>query len=553
MTESVRSMAAQTGVGPARTYESFDSALAENFFTNEQAGLPVYLDMDDESFRAAAASLQLAPEAFTEGMIESVRSLLYLGDTGYRVFHPFDFRLGRWRIKLRAAQRAGADLPPPPIVALLATFTAAAETMGDSKSTHIHDSAYYPRLLNLLKVPEQHASRFKESFRQSTEAYWDALRIWLEAIDGNRGLPSAYALNLRYVGLPISQALIRETERRQLKNMFSDMALPAGMGISQTDMETSLGQWISTTPSPASASLRQLWANADSRSRIVEIAIVEFEAWDGYGREASSGHSRSFVGRAPRCSLAISERRALFGSTVDVAFVVPASAVTSGRVTLATSEGPVELAVAGIGNALCGASATSAHLDPQSILSGVLTIVADRDVTFQRYPRNVVPLVRDAFANAYIETERILVGDPSVILVRDEGDLPAQVSRILEEVARPGYRMRDAAAGAPIGWILFSDVQVLKAPSVQLVSNQQLDALVPRLSTQMTLTGGLRLPGRIARWSALSRCPPRNEIRRDHKASVLVDVALVMQVVLPVRPSLMLNRSDRLQRVCRFP
>ncbi|QHO70120.1 hypothetical protein BHD05_11185 [Marisediminicola antarctica] len=158
--------------------------------------------------------------------------------------------------------------------------------------------------------------------------------------------------------------------------------------------------------------------------------------------------------------------------------------------------------------------------------------------------------MKDAFANAYIETERILVGDPSAILVRDDGILPPLVTRILTEVARPGYRQRDAAAGVPDGWILFSEVQILKAPSPNLVSNQQLDVLVPRLSTQMALTGGLRLPGRIARWSAVDQpqlavasdearqlrvtCTPRDiegdeaieiELATPQHAPFLVDIA----------------------------
>lgn len=487
------------------TYKKFDDALAQHFFTVEQAGVPVYLDMDDDALEAAATSLGLTPVDFTTAMIVATRACLNIGGRGSAIFAKFDQQLTSWRMEYRQALKKGHLLPPPPVTALLATFTVAAESMGDSKTTNINDTAYYARLFKLLDVPDSEANRFKSSFRNSSEGYWDALRMWLEELDGNQGLPSAYALHNRYVGLPISQALIRETERRQLKSMFSDMALPAGMGISQTDMETSLGQWIAATPSPASAWMRQLWANPDSRGRIVEIAIVEFDAWDGYGRDMASGTSRSFIRRAPRCSVAISERHGIFGSSIDIAFVVPASAATSGQVTVTTASGPVPIVVAGLGTSLVGATASSANLDSQSILSGVLTVVADHKTTFQRFPRNVVPLVKDAFANAFVETERVVVGDPAAVLVRDEGSLVSQVAQILAEVARPGHTHGTAPAGLPDGWVLFTDVQVLKTPSPRLIVNPQLDSLVPRLSTQMTLAGGLRLPGRIARWSALDQ------------------------------------------------
>lgn len=505
MNDTSIEVAPRPATGSWAEYLRFEEALTTHFFTEEQAGLPVYLDMDSSAFQAAAASTELEPGDFTEKMVGAVRVLLRLGGSGHRVFHSFDERLKLWRRQFRDAQAEGSLLPAPPVVALLATFTAAAETMGDSKSTHIHDTAYYARLFNLLKVGAEDEGRFKESFRRSTEAYWDALRTWLEALDGNRGLPSAYSLNQRYVGLPISQALIRETERRQLKNMFADMLLPAGMGISQTDMEISLGQWISATPSPASASMRQLWANPDSRARIVEIAIAEFDAWDGFGRGDTEAGPRSFAHRAPRCSLAVSERHGLFGSTFDIAFVLPRSAVHSPHVELQTVDGLVDIDVTSIGIALCGASAASAHLDAQSLLSGILSVTADRDLNFQRFPRNVVPLVKDAFANVYVETERIVVGEASAVLVRDEGNLLSLVVQILAETARPGWTEHDASDGVPSGWVLITNLHILKTPAVTLVVNPQLDALVPRLSTQMTLSGGLRLPGRVARWSALDQ------------------------------------------------
>lgn len=505
-------------------YLRIDAALTRSFFTPQQAGIPVYLDMDDDAFDSAARSTDLSRGELRTELVAAVRSSLILSSSGKKVFGVFDWKLKGWKRMFRAASLKGAPLPPPPVTALLALFTLAAERMGAREFAEVHDNAYYPHLIRLLEIPEGDVQRFIASFRASSEGYWDALRAWLEGLDGNLGLPSAYALSHRFIGLPISQALIRDTERRQLKKMFADMALPFGTGISQQDMEISLGQWIAMIPSPASSSLRQLWMKSEARSRIVDIAIGEFDAWDGAGFLPNMNGSTHRHSSAARCLIALAERMEGFTPKTDLAFVVPASAVTDGTVSVETSDGPVEVAVTSIGSRYSGTSSTAAGLDPGSLLSNVLTVHASGQHDYVRFPRRVVPLVRDAFANVYIETERILVGENTAVLVKDVPAIVEKVKVILADTARPGFEVKTEANGAPAGWVLFSNLQVLSAPHDFELSSD-LESLVPRLSTQMTLSGGLRLPGRIARWSALDQ--PELTVSSDQAR--LLGVTCVLQ------------------------
>ena len=522
-TDFVGAEASRTATGWDH-YLRIDNALSCSFFTAQQAGLPVYLDMDDEAFDKAATSVNVSREELRTQLVAAVRSSLSLDSSRKKVFEVFDWKLSLWKRAYRTASRGGEPLPPPPVTGLLAVFTLAAERMGAREFAEDHDNAYYPHLTRLLEIPEHDISRFIASFRASSEGYWDALRAWLEGVDGNYGLPSAYALSHRFIGLPISQALIRDTERRQLKKMFGDMALPHGTGISQQDMEISLGQWISLIPSPASSSLRQLWMKPEARSRIVDIAIGEFDAWDGAVFASTTTGAAQPLRAAAGCLLAIAERTENFVSKTDLAFVLPASAVAGNTVSVETSDGPVDLAVTPIGSRYSGTTATSAGLDSASLLSNVLTVRAGDRHKYVRFPRRVVPFVRDAFANVYIETERILIGENTAVLVQDVPSLVDKVRLILADTARPGFDVKTEADGAPLGWVLFSNLQILASPQESLLS-PDVESLVPRVSTQMTMSGGLRLPGRIARWSALDQ--PELSVSSDQ--SRLLGVSCVLQ------------------------
>jgi hypothetical protein len=526
MSATVDSLGLETG-RTATVWDEYlriDTALSQSFFTSQRAGMPVYLDMDDESFDNAAISVNLSREELRTQLVASVRSSLSLDSSRKKVFEIFDAKLRMWKGAYRSASREGDPLPIPPVTALLAVFTLAAERMGDREFANVHDNAYYPHLTRLLEVPENDIPRFIASFRASSESYWDALRAWLEGVDGNYGLPSAYALSHRFIGLPISQALIRDTERRQLKKMFGDMALPSRTGISQQDMEISLGQWIALIPSPASSSLRQLWVKPEARSRIVDIAIGEFDAWDGVSIALTATGTSQPHQAVTRCLLAIAERTENFASRIDLAFVLPTSAVGGDSVSVETSDGPIDVTVTSIGSRYSGTTSTSAGLDAASLLTNVLTVHAGERHDYVRFPRRVVPFVRDAFANVYIETERVLVGENIAVLVKDVSALVEQVRLVLADTARPGFDVKTEANGAPLGWVLFSNLQILASPQESLLS-PDLEWLVPRLSTQMTLSGGLRLPGRIARWSALDQ--PELSVSSDQ--SRLLGVTCILQ------------------------
>ena len=481
-------------------YQKINRALADAYFTVERAGVPVYLDLDDEAFALAAASIELSREDLETELVSSSRSLLHIRRTGNGVLANYDRLLARWaRDRARAEAAKEIYLTPPPVVALLAVFTIAAERMGDGDMS---ENAYYPQLFRLLDVPEDEQGRFKTAFR-TTEWYWDALAQWLEKQDGNRGIPSAYALSHRFVGLPVSQALVRESERRRLTRMFEEMGLEVGAPVSNLDMEAALDQWIGQIPSPASVNLRSLWSREGARDRVADIALVEFRSWDGVARNGKRAESLE-GGRAQRSvRLAVTESSDFFDTRFDFAALIPREGESPTQVSLVVGEDRIPLPARRVDDVRVGIPLSPTAVDVASALHGVLTFETTYRLVL-RYPRRVVPFVKDTALTAYIESDTLALGVAAAILVADDGGLPGDVQRFLERAALPGFeRIVGPECGVPAGWVLFTHVQAMQRVGDEVPKASPLAVLNPGVNVQMSLVGGFRIPGRITRWSRL--------------------------------------------------
>lgn len=488
------------------SYDSWNAALARAFFSRNRAGELVYLDRDDEAFATACAEVGVTAQQADASLARAVRKELCWKESGRATFANFDLMTKSWIARRRKALRESLEVPAPPHIALLMLFSAAAERVGGATSdTGAAESSYYSSLEDLLAVPATESGRFRMSFMRSSETFWESLSLWLEDQDGVRGMPSAYALMHRYVGLPISQALVRERERRNLKKMFEEQGFVPGTTVSQMDMYGALDVWISSARTSANMALRKMWASAEIKNRIVEIALAEFAAWEGLG--SLSGEAGVPAKRGgQRCFLTLRDSRVMLRSEMRFGLVLTAGASPGQLCRIAgPEEANREFPLDPFGVVSAGLDFRAVGIDVGSAIQGDLRLQLESGVTVRRWPKKVVILTQDAFSAAYIESDRINAAVSSRIVVQNDPRLISGIEKILADAAQPGHsKVLGGGEGVPNGWVVFKDVTLLRAPAPHLVAAPDFSAFEPRLSTQMTITGGLKLPGHIQRWSALS-------------------------------------------------
>jgi hypothetical protein len=497
---------------PWKGYDAWNAAIAEEFFAGRWAGRPVYLDLEDDVYqRLRVAAQALYPES-PEDLLAAVRPTLRVSEHG-SLFGRHVARLARWR---RSPQEG-----PPPILAVLALLSLVAERM--HSDSDFSSSNYYGRLVQLLGEDINDDSlrqKVVRGFAEGSHAMWRGLNDWLADQPDVRGIPTAYAFDFRvHVGVPMSQALVREPDRRRLQELFADARLRPGERLSHSDMLRLLRQWI--PDSTLSRSLKLLSAQPEVLERVAEVACIELEAWRGQIDVAAST-TRSelalvaYLRSKPRKRLDLSLAARLPTESREDALLLDPDSGPAARISLEAVGGRLELdGPDGAGwRAVRNASAVSMP----DLLLATLQLTTAGGHRIRRVPRRLIVLERDESMLRYAEVPRARLGCEYVLLAMEA--LQAELGVALEEAARPGYRAIRPRflPGLPAGWVAYMNVELIGITS----SNQaDLAALIPVAWSQVSFSGGLKLPGRGS-WHV--DAPP--ELHASSFAGAPVDVVL---------------------------
>jgi len=474
-------------------YLTWNTAIADTIYTEEYAGVPVYMDLDEDSLSRIADAAGCPVASVEEELTSAVCETISLTRGQKKVFDWHAEGLRRWRARVRTRESA---MEPPPVLPLLAVTVLAAEAMGSGdEAAH----AYFPHLSRLLGASDEAETKsIESSYRVVAESFWEGVNEWLSRLDGQRGLPSAFALSHRYVGLPMSQALIRTADRDRLPRMFASFGLPPGYSLAPSDMAGLFDQWMKQQPCPVSNGLSALWQKSAARERIAEVVANELINWDGQlpedGQDSDVPIARGLV-------VMSSLRRRLGKVSLESTLGLKSRSPTTQSCTLQQADGEVAdlQFVPRVGGIL--RLDYRQPIDMASLLSGEVTIESRDGSSFTRRPRQIVPLSFDDVQSAYVETERVQLGQESLLLVRSDEKLLDRVEKYLTHVCRPGFEMHSRdLPGLPGGWVLFSGVEVLgQEPTL----SHDLNELVPLASVHLAPVGGLKLPGQIQKWSSL--------------------------------------------------
>jgi hypothetical protein len=498
-------------------YQRWNDALADVLYGHDSESLPVFLDLEEDVLARVAMEAGEANGNPRQALIEAVRPTLNPPTHTAGLFGRYQAPLIRWR-------NESGD--PPPTLGILAVLALAAEDMHDGDGFSSHD--YYNRLMPLLGVSNERDKKLVESaYRSCSKDLWGSLNNWLEYLDGRRGIPTAFSLGFAHVGLPISQAILRATDREKLLEFFEDYGFAPRSHLNQRDMELLLGEWVVRAPSPASNAMQTLWRRPGARSRIVEGACALLDSWDGPRliREVS-GRDQSRRRSAPIQVTALLHTFPTLA--LELNFTGPSSGSSEVILELIDVDGAVthNLAIEPLTDRRWRL-AEPWRIELSSILDGRICLRDSNGVLMERRPRRVVALTHDDLLQVFFEVERLPLGETAMIFCAQE--VASSIEEALSVISRPGFkRLSSELDGLPPGWTLFTEVQVFTSlPATRPDGTawefvNDLNVLQPLASSQLVVEAGLRLPGHLRRWSSLA--PP--EIRVVTENSELIKIRI---------------------------
>lgn len=471
-------------VGRIERYREWNSALAEAVYPQQDDPSPAYMSLGEEQRSAIATALGFETKDFDSELAECLRGVLDPRSSGpTELFQPINEELSRWRTADSSERGA------PPVLPLLALLAVAANRMATSDG--MAENNFYGRVKELLDYSDE-KHRFENGYRRYSERYWGALEKWLEEQDGSHGLPTAMAVGYRHVGLPISQILVRETDREKLPLFFLEAGFPPGAVVSPQELEAALSGWIESENGRVSPALRRLWSTKSAKSRILESVSTVLATWNGHvahqdGDDASLEVSLALnIGLFPRPRVDFS----------PIMYTKKADEPQDGEIKTVHGWESVGLVPFSAGIVRIGDQST---FDNRTLLEGVLEVrgAGSERVTVRR-PRRIMVFRRVEHAGAFLEAKQTMLGEDILVVVRSDDHLLGTVKDILSKCARAGWDTYPAEyGGLPPGWTLFHKVQILAHPGALIPERMAMDlqALTPLTRSQILVSGGFSLPG----------------------------------------------------------
>ncbi|OCQ02071.1 hypothetical protein AKH15_07040 [Vibrio parahaemolyticus] len=459
-------------------YLRLNQAVNTVFFDGKSKDSPVYLDLEDAQ-RQQLCELLGCDKDKIDAYIGSVvyDSLCWICND---IYAPHLSELRQWETDKEN---------PPPFSGVLLGLALAAEHM--KRDGHYSSTNYYQRLFELLSVTDKTRQNRLRSCAKTTLYFWKALNNWLTENDYEYGIPTARQVNAwKFVSYSVSQSLIREAEREQLRFMFEDMGVLNHEGLSINDVVLYLHQWMAT--SAPSSWLKKIWEQEDLRDRVANAALLELSSYDGISRSSTqNGACKQLYwvavkNRFPKRGIRI---YLTAGHSSQGAVEVIESADTSGQKTFSDGNNDYNLKLLeGTDLAYLG-PIESLNLD--GILSSPFKLrVANNNLLFSNTPRPIIPLARTDAGSYFKEVAKVTMYTEHILICHD--NWKGNVESFLKKHAQEGYSIVNTHGQLPENWCCFEGV-VLRKSSPSDVSNN-LQCLVPiTMGDTIQLKGGVWL------------------------------------------------------------
>ncbi|MDT0484797.1 hypothetical protein [Streptomyces doebereineriae] len=432
------------------------------------------------------------------GLANAVSDELYWGRPG-EVFARLEWRCRQWVYGCR-------EDAPPSLPLLAASVLAASKMASDSD---ISSSNYYKRLADVFGVGDYKQGILRAHFK-SVADMWGELDTWLEAQGGERGYSTISGdSHLTRIGYPMSQALLREQDRRILTTFFAAMGVRPGSPEEYPGQEIIrlLRLWTSRNPHGLSRPLLSVLRAADSGAeatdkRAVLGKLLErlVEHWDG-----------TLYEDGPRARRASALRLVLSGRARQLRWAAEAAQGASASTTVRYEAASVDYRLAdpygGLYRGLEELDVTADQLRHGLILEG-------NDLYLEWLPQPLVFFTEDEYSGDFVSVGTFIPGEPHILLVQNSEI--AEVRSVLDEIAD---NARIVERNGPVaGWTIIKnvDLKIEVTPAALLKGGGSHAAhFVPSTRRGIRFIGGLGIGRDLGPHHYLQRGVPDWLLPRD--------------------------------------
>jgi hypothetical protein len=439
------------------SYDDWTELLHWHFFRIEHAGKPLFLFVDDDVIA------EVAQEPDAASAVNRFVAMLrrHIGDEGTgTLFRDITVRSIRW-----FDEDASGPMPGLP---LLAAEVLAASRMAADRQ--VGGNNYYLRFRDLLHL---HGGQGRPpGFDWATESIWQRLDHWLDVTMagalGRSTIPEHPSL--RYVGLPISQALWRTADRWRLYEFLAATGRRVGNVGDAESLVADFRRWASVEGG-FSVGVRLMLERKEMRDQLDQIITAVATAWDGALPGREDAVPISVLLRANRLGRVHPELVAPQDPGQPVTIAAHASSGES--IELTAVGGWYDVVVSNL---------------PEALTSGIV-LEADT-VRFKLAARSVHVFVEQPRLGGWLSGSPALSATPLRLLVRDP--VTSAINAYLAGAAADGWSSRGLQDIA--GWTLFEGVELQATRAAP--ADPRLAPLLPPPRDVFRLSGGLSLgPG----------------------------------------------------------
>lgn len=448
-------------------YFEWNEAIVREYFPEDNPSAYAYLPLDDDEIVALAEEYGICESKGAVADFENAVKVELNQNSGSFAC------LSRWAKYWRTGE---ANIPP--YVAGLAFCVLAASRMRGDEELQVTSGNYYVWLNRMLGREE---SGIPPNFRLLKIA-WEDLSTWLDDdCRGSRGQSTVRTLEqFRHIGYPLSQCLLKSSDRRRLPDFFKTRGLrnSDALEIGSERLFQLLKSWAARPGSGLSGRAKGAIASTKDRGvdEIVETVRRELESWDGSLRDARGKRRYSL-----RVRLMFKKERSSLGLYAELppGFVDGSWRRSDNGQEVEIKRDP--------------ASLNWSDLIPIPIggefLRDELSLASD-DVALVWKPMSAIPFRAGdgPFSDWLMSQLQAAMGEVQFALVRR--DLEFELERYLNRQISGTIQSFSSAKAIPGNWTLLGPFKYQRQPQTPPLEFSQFG---PRSQQSMSLRGGLPL------------------------------------------------------------